>query len=348
MSWRKVIPFVLIFIYHLPSYGQMTDSLANYYFYINQAELLIAENNYLGANAKYQRASNFKSNWFGKDLYNYALLQIKLDDSKEANNTLLQLARKGFDFNLLNGLSSFSNYFETKKGKKFKNKLKEIEVIYNVDLRATYDSLYIIDSIANENYDWKNYNASISKIDSSNIERLDQLLKNSGFPTEDLVGIHGWFLYQPIVNLMIHHNRHTQIGRVIDFVGLVNQYGEAGLINNHKAAWLISNVSSHDQYNVGGTITKYVIKEDSNSVEKVTDSMYTYFINGYPEDLAIERQKLSLPTMMEEVKLAKFNWENETDFILGSASKQSHLIRTRRTFENLKKFRKQIEIVERY
>ena len=61
---------------------QMADSLANYYFYINQAELLISENNFQGANEKYKKAKEFKINWFGKDNYNFALLQLNLSEKK--------------------------------------------------------------------------------------------------------------------------------------------------------------------------------------------------------------------------------------------------------------------------
>lgn len=104
----------------------MSDSLSNYYYYINQAEVLIAENNFVGAENRYEKAAEYKSDWFAKDYYNRSLLKIKLEQEKELYPILAKLIAKGFELDLLLEKESFQKYFSTKRGQKDFEKLKSI------------------------------------------------------------------------------------------------------------------------------------------------------------------------------------------------------------------------------
>lgn len=343
----KYLTIITCILFSLSADAQMSDSLANYYYYVNQAELMISENNLLGAEKKYEKAREFKTNLYGRDYYNLALLKLKLENSREAIVLLKKLASKGFDLELLLKKESFKTFFETKKGKKVFTKLKEVPPSYNVKLRAIYDSLFVIDSLAGELYDRKKFNYSVAKIDSSTIDTFMGLIDQYGFPSEDLIGIYGWFSFKPIVSIMSHHSRHQQIGRVIDFVGLINKSGQDGLINNYSTAMFESYVSSYNQYRSGGKITQWKVKDSLKSTEDhyvFSDSLFTYSTNGNTEAVDNALKLIGLPIFKEGVQLSKFNWENRHDFILGMGGRDAYLIEDKETLEIIKETFSTIEI----
>jgi hypothetical protein len=338
---------IIFLLFPFSASSQMSDSLANYYYYVNQAELMISDNNLLGAEKKYERAEEFKINWYGRDYYNLALLKLKLDRLKEMVPILEKLAKNGFNVDLLLQKESFRTFFETRKGSKLLKKLKTVESTYNVELRAVYDSLYVEDSIANEKYNDLEYNFAVGKVDSSNIELFMRLINDFGFPSEDLIGIYSWFSFKPIVAIMNHHNRHQQIGRVEDFSQLIIDSGDKGLINSYAIANLFMSTSSYNQFNSLGVITQWKIKDHLKSTEEHTaysDSMFTY--NSVVNEEVIEQALKSsgLPTFKECLKLSTFNWEFQHDFILGRGVRNTYVVDDDETFRIFKSNSTPIEV----
>lgn len=327
----------------------MSDSLANYYYYINKAESMLAENNLTGAKNRYEKARETKKNWFGKDLYNYSLVCLKLEDYKKVSIELKALKGKGFNVNLLMKKETFRVFFESKKGKKIFSELNKITPTYDQNIRAVYDSLYIKDSIATQIHRGKTFDDSVAKIDSSNIERLDWLIREFGFPSENLVGIHGWFSHKPVLQLMRHHSSRRQIGLVKDYVGFINTAAKQGLISAYRVPKYITSISSHDQFGETGTITKWMLEDSIRSTPDgrvYSDSIYTYSINGGKVKLDGERAQIGLPLFDIKIKLSKFNWENDTEFILGSGSTPKYSIHDAETLRLTKQYSHEIDIDE--
>lgn len=340
----------LTFIHVLLSFAvfsQMSDSLSNYYYYINQAELMIVDNNLIAAENKYEKAAEFKTDWYGRDYYNLALLKLKLNQPKEMMLVLEKLVRKGFDVNLLLEKEDFRNYFSTKKRIKGFNQLKIIEPTYNGNLKATYDSLYVEDSIAHELFNPEVFSHIIGKVDSSNIELIMSLIDLYGFPSESLVGIKGWFELDPIITLLSHHTEHPQFEETLDFKELILESGKRGLIKNYSVRTFRTATFTSYSYGFDGEIVKWKIREPSDSTsEKATysDSLFTYFYRENTDSYNQIRLSKGLPTVEETFKLSKFNWEVQTDFIIGREEKEEYEVEDIKIIELITRDVKVIEI----
>ena len=182
-SRLTLIILLLLFSYQL--FAQISDSLSNYYYYVNQAEVLNTENNFVGAEKKYERAAEYKSDWFAKDYYNRSLLKIKLEQEKELYPILAKLIAKGFELDLLLEKESFQKYFSTKRGQKDFEKLKSIIPSYNVELRSIYDSLKVQDSIGQSQFNPEIFSHVVGTIDSSNVYLVLKLMEEYYFPSEN-------------------------------------------------------------------------------------------------------------------------------------------------------------------
>lgn len=314
----------------------MSDSLANYYYYINQAELMISENNLVGADNKYQQAREFKLNWFGRDYYNFALLKLKLDQPKEVFFVLTALCEKGFNPNLLLEKESFKKHFETRRGKRQLEDLNKVEPTYNVKLRDRYDSLFVVDSLANERYDHDRFIYEVGQIDSSTIAFFMQLIDTYGFPSEELIGINGWFKQDPVFSIMSHHSWHNQIEERVNFSELIKKSAEEGKIKNYAVQDYVKANSSSYSFSTGGEIIKWLLKDTAQSTAThpvYSDSLFAY--ESYKMTKEVENQHLSigLPTIEECLQLSKFNWENDTEFFLGTAATNTYVVNSTRVLE---------------
>lgn len=252
---RRLFTLILLFgfiphIYgQMPVYAQMPDSLKEYYSLTNKAELAIVDSNYTEAIEFYSRAFSFKANAFKKDIYNQALCAVLIKDYRNAYYNFKDLINYGYILDSLTNRKELIVFFHSKYGKKLIAHNKKNKALYNVPLRETYDSLYKADqSFRKKTGGYDVYGDTIQKIDISNADKVQKLIGQYGFPSQNLIGVYPDFSYRSIFTLIIHNNAGNRLGQYLNYTAILYNAVYSGKLDSRVGSQLISGSTGNDYY----------------------------------------------------------------------------------------------------
>jgi len=293
--------------------AQMSDSLLRYYTYINAAELAICDSNYNEAEKLYNLGFKYKKNPFSIDVYNLSLVCAIQKNYKMVYvhlKTLADLSCPVSEYENETIFKIFKGFYKSKYGKRMIKYAKKPTFSYNVDLRAKYDSLRIIDQYFRKKPgSYKLYSDTIYKIDTSNVNLMMSLIDKYGFPSEDLVGTNFGFSYRPFDIIIRHNHPNTNKPITYNFHDILLKATLSGAINNGKGASLIELNAGYSYYGIMsfGTIYHYRISPIEFYIPKPDEGVYGYYSikdedKELIQDLNKKRKEIGLPTIEEKRK----------------------------------------------
>jgi hypothetical protein len=245
------------------------ENVGGYNKHINCAELAITDAQYYLAIKEYDSAASHHS-LFCNDRYNNAVCEALLGKNKECSDNLRYLLEKGLEDTIIHNNTAFRKFLRSKEGK---NLVKsKIELTYNVKLRAEYDSLLYEDQCLRLQIP---YGDSIRRVDSSNVFKMNRLIEEFGWPTDDLIG--NLDFSDEVFPIIINHQRNPRT-RVYDYTkDLYYAYGN-GEIEVHDAAWLIELLEGSNKYlvNTSGIVT--VVLDSLSSSNRQNIENFTHVI----------------------------------------------------------------------
>jgi hypothetical protein len=282
----------------------------NYYAHINKAELYVIDSNYSKAIVCYDSAFKEKEFPFAKDRYNAAVCAALLKKNEKCYLELKFVIDKGFGVDNLQTKEVFRTFFKTVYGNRLISYSQTTPKIYLPRYRKKLDSLFYTDQFFRKKEGkYAVYLDTIKKIDQSNVNILNALLLQFGFPSEELIGVPDDSFIPITYRSVIIHQQNGSLSRVFDYTSVLKKALEEGNIETHIAAELISKSSGYDTYGIFGCgLTKYVL-DSINSVAGVKtnpianyDSIkwgYVMLPKGYEDEININRSKIGLETIGE-------------------------------------------------
>jgi hypothetical protein len=239
--------FFFYFMQNLVFGQQLMDR--NYYKYINGAELHIVDSGYLEALHCYDSAFQEKKAPFAKDRYNAAVCAALLKMNSRCYSELRYVLDKGYAISAIKSKEAFSDFFKTGFGNKLITYNQTARKTYISTYRKTLDSLYSADQFfRNKEGKYVVYMDTIKKIDQSNVETLNKLIREYGFPSEELVGVSDSSFAPITYRTLIIHQQNGSSSRIFDYTGIIRNAIEEEKIEPHLAAELISKSSGTDLY----------------------------------------------------------------------------------------------------
>ena len=222
-------------------------NIRQYSYYTNLAEMAITHSDYSKALVYYDSAADFIHSPFATDRYNTSVCNAILGNYNTCRTEVLSLFGKGLSKEVIRNNKAFAGFLTSEYGKGILE--QKVEPTYNVSLRKLYDSIYAVDQMSVRKHiamGTDDYDDVLFKMDVSNIKALNKLIATYGWPTEDLLGINelGFQQYETII-INQKHSKH----QVYNFTDDIRNAHQQGLIESHKALFLISMANGTDEAN---------------------------------------------------------------------------------------------------
>jgi hypothetical protein len=181
-----------------------SKQVANYFKYINQAELAIVNSDYKNGLKYYEKAFKNHDEPFNYDYQNALLCSCQLGKKQSAKAYFIVLKQRKVD------LENIEKKCIQNMGEAYWNELKQLNISITIDTvyrQKIEDILSKDQSIRhyslqkNPNNHYAHNGDTIRLVDSLNLLELERLINEKGFPTEEVVGSY-FGLY-----LSIKHNQ---------------------------------------------------------------------------------------------------------------------------------------------
>jgi hypothetical protein len=198
---KVFLQYLFTFFCFVPKTHSQNQEFIKYYEKINQAELFIVKKSYDSAIQIY---SSVKDSLKAKEVYNYAICNLKIDEKNKAIILLQTLLEKGISKEWL-----MNDPFIQKKLSYADFQNINSSSIYSLGLKDTLNSIFETDQKCRRTPDpYKNNIQNIRKTDSINIVLLNKVIADYGdLPDEKLVGLDKESLvYQPYYIHIIHQS----------------------------------------------------------------------------------------------------------------------------------------------
>lgn len=311
-------------------FGQMSDSLKSYYYYVNKAELEIVGTNYCKAIEYYSTAFLLKDFPFHRDIYNQAICNVLVEEYMMAHNNFRTLLDYGYTIDSLLVNEELSDFFISKYGKKLiREAAKGIQPSYNVNLRHRYDSILAADQFFREkDRNYQIYGDTINKIDEQNANLLHRLIMTYGFPTENLIGSFYSFDYHPF-KIVVIHNQVGVRGKRFDFTNILYEATYNGELDSRVALQLVTGSTGNDMY---GFSTSGIIKHGLDTItnkKNKTQKLTSWGVSRVKPELESEynkkRSEIGLCNINDERKKIIYNLEDTRFYLVPPAGKKIFL-----------------------
>lgn len=309
--------------------GKIPTSLKTYYHCVNQAELALMDSNYSSAINFYKKAFAHKKSPFIKDRFNLALCYAIQNKFRKCYDQLIPIIDKGGSVHQIMKRPEFSDFFNSLFGSKLIIYQSSHKRTYNLQYRATLDSLIAIDQkFRKMKGGYEIYSDTIRKIDSLNVITLNQLIAQYGFPSEDLVGVDtSLLLIRPIYSVLIIHQQSGSPNRFWNYSDLISQALNTGDIEVHAAAEYIWKCSGKDKMGVMDAglvqlILDTISSESSSNIKPDRASQPLGYFKMSPEkekSVNTARDSLGLETIFDARRKTAF-MQNNHRFILPSST----------------------------
>ena len=269
LCWKRC---KLLFIYCLlikSSYGNLNsnDSTLNYYYQINNAEILIAKGNYEEAIISYAKIESKYGYLYGKDKLNLSICLLLLKDKGRATKYLSYLLKNGAkpEWLLKNSVIA-KNYSPSELNKYYDSISRK-----NKTLCDSLNNIYMNDQkyrvLPNA---YTVHKREIDIADSLNIIMFNKILSDyKGIPNEFQIGFSDQLLINPPFLL---HVLHQSSGvKTFDYSEILLKEIKKGNINPHVGATLYARTSGNGNYFGPLTIRQTVFPTDSLTKEDLID-----------------------------------------------------------------------------
>lgn len=294
MRTKIAIIFTIVdcFFIQNPLWSQDQHSNCNikqYSYYVNLAELSITDSLYEQAIQFYDSAVVFIPSAFARDRYNKAVCLALTGNFEKCKKSLLYLLEKGLSREIIIENRAFESFLLSQQGKELLE--KKPELTYNTNLRSIYDSIFEADQyfrrIHPHNYhDY--YHDTISKIDASNVKFMNDLIKNYGWPDEDLIGI--YFPQTAPYEIIIIH-QHKSDYQIYNYTEHLMNAFESCHLTADKAAWLIADIGEKDETSIFASGYVMIVYDPEENFQMDSLTNYRHKIGFY--DIESEK-KLTL------------------------------------------------------
>jgi hypothetical protein len=316
---KTSILIIQLFIFGFASGQKLND----YYSFIYKAEDCILSNQYDSASFYYSKAMKYKKP-FGKDTYNFLVASIKSRQLDIADKCIRELIRLGATINSLSKNKTIQGYIDS-VSMRDKQKLASIKITYNKVYRSELKKLQDRDQQVRKDVTAYTTNKDITKkVDKENTDRLLELIKKYGFPSEQKIGIDEQSYEIPYFPLLMIHQRKGEFQQY-DFSEILTNAYKKGQLHNKLAYHLVSENKSNNISDF--TILRYQLvklrdttKPSRPSNQIIIDST-DWFIVDYTE---AELEKLNktlldfnLEPFIKKLKKSIYSMTN-SDFLLGS------------------------------
>ncbi|MFN0216710.1 MAG: hypothetical protein ACKVT2_20830 [Saprospiraceae bacterium] len=192
-----------------PCLGQSTDYTLAYYPNINEAELAIIREDHTAALSLYKKAFQSVKSGFARDYRNAIICATYTKDDAFAFEYLEKLVLKSMGKDFL----SDTAYAPLRQKKGWGKLLKEYDNLHARSLKHINGPL-LAELVAMAERDqlfrakegsYDVYGDTIAKIDLENVNRFRQLVKEFGFPSEDMIGAFVSEQNAPYNIVLLHH-----------------------------------------------------------------------------------------------------------------------------------------------
>ncbi|KAF0201371.1 MAG: hypothetical protein FD170_2688 [Bacteroidetes bacterium] len=241
--------FSMIFFYIAKgSHLQKTCNIRLYSYYTNLAELAIIDSTYEKALIYYDSAFNNTHSPFFRDRFNELVCNAITGNYQKCRAGAIFLMEKGLNRNLIKDNQAFSTFLLSIYGKDILE--LDIKSTYDIVLRAKYDSIVYSDQLFRKNHPGSYmdyYGDTINKIDASNVKLMNELIKNYGWPTMDIIGTYDFG--HPGFQTIIMHQSGSK-NQVYNYSeDLYNAY-ENCLIEPDRVQFLIAHINYTNELNI--------------------------------------------------------------------------------------------------
>jgi len=279
---------------------QQECNIRMYNYYTNLAELQILDSTYQKALCYYDSAFYYSKSPFYRDRFNNMVCNALIGNYEKCRSAVIYLLEKGMNRNLVLNNPAFSSFLLSSYGEDI-HKLG-LSPTYDISLRLKYDSLIIADqyfrNLKSRHYR-EFYSDTIDKIDSSNVEFMNDLIRKHGWPTIDNVGIPP--SNDPQYQLIIMHQGDPKY-QYYNYAEDVCSAYENCLIEPDRALFLIS-WSNNYHTNPACLITVVYDTLDLFTRDSLSSFSYTTgFLNLNAEEvskIAKERELLGLESILD-------------------------------------------------
>jgi hypothetical protein len=248
-----------------------------YYALINEAELKITNRDFSGALEIYEDAMHGYGKPFSKDLYNAALCAQYSGDLKKANHYVRDLIVLGFDLEDFEHNDAWRSFVSSKYWQKILKRHSKLNRMHFNLMNLEYLSeIRMLEDYAHQfRYHpdpSKSFEDTIREIDERNIDRLSKLIRNYGFPAEQLIGVRS-FQYQPYFVVLFHEYRRDQ-SRTPDLNTRLKTAVKKGELSPHMYAYLADQNKQTSAYGSDllnpelGLVSKHFLAADMDSYNK--------------------------------------------------------------------------------
>ena len=231
--------------------GLNSQTVKNYYEYINQAEQYYYSNNLEKALFSYQQAFNIKgAPNFATDIFNFGYLCLSkglFDNAYKAFKDVISLGYSCYQFKERKD-SVFQAFFKTSLGIKLLKECDTISLNKNID-RKLRERIYNLVKMDQKFRLLKNghttFRDSIIKYDHIIVDSLLQIFKEcDGIPSEKIIGIDSIAINNPIYFILIFHQSEGMFSWKFDYTNYILKAVENGSLNHRVAAHLLEKANS--------------------------------------------------------------------------------------------------------
>lgn len=314
-----------LFICLLLAAFKSTAQTILYYKNIIEAERCIIENKLDSSIYFYSLSQNYKPILFAKDLYNAAVVAIKLKKHQTANLHIKQLIKLGATTTVLAENNIYKEYFTNiSQGAKLIKKSKSIKPTYDLDYRKKLQELLIRDQYYRlKRGGDRQYVDSIKIADAENIAKLLSMIKHKGFPSEDRVGIDPNSLSIPDVTTIFLHQGKGDLQQY-DFSEILFEYVKKGELDNRLGYDLYARNKGLFQFDYMRFLlvevidkTKPAARRNNHIIIDSTDWGYLPYSSDEQVKINQSRKQFFLSDYNTHMKQILFNLKN-TEFKFGS------------------------------
>ena len=274
---------------------------------------------------------------FSKDIYNALILSCELK-KKDTFFTILDFAKyKDFSIEYIQSLEEFAEFRNDPRWRNFKK--NNLSSYTDTVLRNKMDSIFLVDQFFRKKEgSYEMYGDTISKIDSTNVKMLTELIYKSGLPSEKEIGAKN-FKGEQGYDIVLHHwsqarSRNKKILNLTPFLVFELQ---SGRIEPHKAAYYLE-MQNDDGFHAGVTyITKAAV-----------DTTQNYFVPKYSEiqlmQINLNRKWLYLESLEEFYEKARYIIRHPEKKYFFNVYFNTYYFATAADYEMYKKYEAGIEL----
>lgn len=279
--------YIIILTLFLQSFNIYSQNIIEYNQLINKAELSIIDSNYTKALDFYHTAFSIVEYPFATDLYNALLCATFTENYDLSFEYMYKLVHKGILYKNFENNKYLKPLQTDQRWVDFKNYYDENheKIIdgFNLELKAELDSMVAKDRAANKSrYKDPNLRPKFDSTIYANTIRLIEIIKNNGFPNENLMGIDNFTSIPFNIVLPFHYFQIINNKDSLEFFPIL----EKAVIDGNLNYKHFFGMCGYEFSNIYATKIAYLV--DTNIIFPKISNEDVEYINKKRERLGIE------------------------------------------------------------